>query len=36
MPYSDFTIGKVQEDFGLELIEDQDLFGQIKEKISVY
>ena len=31
MPYSDFTIGKVQEDFGLELIEDQDLFGQIKE-----
>jgi hypothetical protein len=31
MSYSDFTIGKVQEDFGLELVEDQDLFGQIKE-----
>ena len=31
MPFNDFTIGKIQEDFGLEFIEDQDLFSQIKE-----
>ncbi len=31
MPYSDFTLEKVQEDFKLNIIEDQDMFSQIKE-----
>ena len=31
MSYSDFTIGKVQAEFELEIIEDEDLFSQIQE-----
>ncbi len=31
MAYADFDVKKVQTDFQLELIEDQDVFAQIQE-----
>ena len=31
MPYSDFTIERVQQDFNIEVIEDHDLFFHVKE-----
>ncbi|MDM8564877.1 hypothetical protein QUF74_04415 [Candidatus Halobeggiatoa sp. HSG11] len=31
MPYSDFTLDQVQKEFELEVIENKDIFSQIKE-----
>lgn len=32
MSYSDFTLKKIKDEFGLNLIEDQDLFSKIPER----
>ncbi|MGE0085906.1 MAG: hypothetical protein AB7S75_15975 [Desulfococcaceae bacterium] len=31
MPYSSFTLKKVKEDFGLKIVENQDLFSAVEE-----
>ncbi len=31
MPYSNFTLKKVKEEFGLEIVENRDLFSTVKE-----
>jgi len=37
MPYSNFTLKRVKEDFGLEIVENRDLFSAVEEvKISDY
>ena len=30
MPYSEYTIKKVKEDFNLEIVEAKDVFGEIE------
>lgn len=32
MPYSNFTVKKVQQDFGIEIVEKTDLFSDIKPR----
>jgi len=37
MSYSDFTLKRVKDEFGLNVIEDKDLFSKIPEtQISEY